>query len=54
MREDDDVLSVTDWLGREQRARRWIFFHSSRRWRTWVACKSLHSDLKNALVTLVI
>lgn len=46
---EDDVLTATDQLGGEQRARRWIFFHPSRRWR---ACKSLHSVLKSALVTL--
>lgn len=51
---EDDVLTATGWFGGEQTARRWIFFHASRRWRTWVACKSLHSDLKNVLVTLVI
>lgn len=51
---EDDVLTATEWLGGEQRARRWIFFHPPRRWRTWVACKSLHSALKNALVTSVV
>ena len=33
---------------------RWVYIYHPRRGRTWLACKSLHFDLKSVLATLII
>lgn len=35
-------------------AGRWVYIYCPRRGRTWLACKSLHFDLKSVLATLII
>lgn len=49
----NDLLIAAYLLG-GGRAGRWVYAYPPRRGRTWLACKSVHFDLKSVLEPLIL